>query len=123
MVALGIGPDAALDGGPLRSRESGLRGEKLDMPSDPAEASAMFRNGGKDAKTREEAVKSVEDSTSAVLAALDSITEERAASSPDSPFGPIPFAFWMQVPPMHMTGHARQLDYIETIWGDVQDHR
>ena len=24
--------------------------------------------------------------------------------------------------PQHMSGHARQIDYLQTAWGDVDDH-
>ena len=57
-----------------------------------------------------------------VLAALDSVTPARAETVPDSPFGQMPFAFWMEVPANHTVAHARQLDYLQTIWGDLQDH-
>jgi len=100
-----------------------LRGEKLQMPTDPAEASALIRKGGSDVKSREVAIQMVESSTAEVIAALDKVSEDLAASSPDSPFGPIPFTFWMGVPGDHMGGHAHQIAYIQTIWGDFQDHR
>jgi hypothetical protein len=99
-----------------------LRGEPLALPSDPEEAARVIREAGKDIATREAAVKMLEESTAEVLAALDTVTEERAATSPNSPFGPLPFSVWMQVPGMHMGGHARQIDYLQTIWGDQQDH-
>ncbi|RYG31436.1 DinB family protein [bacterium] len=99
-----------------------LRGEPLPMPEDPVEASAMIRNTGRDVQSREEAVKSVEESTAALIAALDGVTEEMTNSMTPTPFGPMPFRMWMEVPAPHMSGHARQIDYIQTIWGDLQDH-
>ena len=99
-----------------------LRGEKLPLPADPAEASAMIRKGGRDVTSRETAVQMLESSTADVLAALDKVSAEMFGTSPDSPFGPIPFPFWMGVPGDHMTGHAHQIEYIQTIWGDIQDH-
>ena len=99
-----------------------LRGEKLRLPKDPVEAAALIRKGGSDVTSREVAIQIVESSTAEVLAALDNVSEELAATSPDSPFGPIPFPFWMGVPGDHMEGHAHQIEYIQTIWGDIQDH-
>ena len=99
-----------------------LRGEKLQIPSDPKEAAAQVREGGKDIKTREGAIKSVQESSAAVLAALDAVTPEMASSHPDSPFGKIPFVFWMRLPGDHMKAHAHQIDYLETIWGDLDNH-
>lgn len=99
-----------------------LRGERPPLPEDPAEAQAAIRNGGRDARTREEAVRSIETSSEAILAALDTVTEERMATTSMTPFGPLPFPIWVQAASNHMGGHARQLDYLQTIWGDVRDH-
>lgn len=100
-----------------------LRGETPEFPSDPQEMMAIIRNGGRDVKSREEAIRSVESSTATVLAALDTVTEERMASMTSTPFGPLPFSMWMDAAWSHAYGHARQLDYLQTIWGDIQDHR
>lgn len=100
-----------------------LRGEVPDFPADPAELMVAIRNGGKDIHTREAAVRSVEESTAAILASLDTVTEERMSGMSQTPFGPLPFAMWVDAAWSHPYGHARQLDYMETIWGDVQDHR
>lgn len=100
-----------------------LRGEPLPLSADPEEATLQIRNAGMDITTREGAVQLVEDSTAAVLQALDQVTEEKLGTSPESPFGAIPYPFWMHVPGDHMRGHAHQIDYIETIWGDYEDHR
>ena len=50
------------------------------------------------------------------------MTAERFATSPNSPFGPMPMAFWVNLPGMHMGSHASQIDYLQTIWGDLVDH-
>lgn len=99
-----------------------LRGEDLPITGTPEEAAALIREGGKDIKTREEAVQLVEDSTAEIMEALDGVTAQMTSTSPNSPFGPIPFPFWMILPADHMGGHASQLNYIQTIWGDLQDH-
>jgi hypothetical protein len=99
-----------------------IRGETLSLSDDPEEVAAQVRNGGRDVTSREAAVRIVEESTAEVLSALDAVTPERLASSPDSPFGPVPFSFWMMLPGEHMQGHTRQLEYLQTIWGDLEDH-
>jgi hypothetical protein len=99
-----------------------LRGEALPISDDPEEAAAQVRNGGRDVMSREAAVRLVEESTAEVLAALDTVTAERLASSPDTPLGPLPFSVWMAIPGQHMSGHTRQLEYLQTIWGDLEDH-
>ena len=100
-----------------------LRGDGWTLSFDPVEAAAQIRAGGRDLTTRAEAVKSVEESTAAVLAALDTVSQETAETAPMTAFGPIPFSFCMTFPAEHMGGHARQIDYLQTIWGDVEDHR
>jgi hypothetical protein len=99
-----------------------LRGEPLPLPASPDEAMALIRAAGRDITSREAAVKLVEDSTADLLRALDGVTDARMQTTPASPFGALPFSFWMQVPAEHMGGHARQIDYLETIWGDHEDH-
>lgn len=99
-----------------------LRGEEPLLPSDPKEAEAVVRAGGKEVTTRSEAVQSIEESTTKVLSALDDLTPDLLATTPNSPLGPLPFTVWMQVPAMHMTGHHNQLEYLQTIWGDIQTH-
>jgi hypothetical protein len=99
-----------------------IRGEELPVMGTPEEASEMIRNAGRNITTREEAVKLVEDTTDEVLRALETITPDRLDTNPNSPFGPMPFTFWANLPSMHMSGHAHQLAYVQTIWGDLTDH-
>ncbi len=99
-----------------------LRSEEASLPASPEEAMVQIWNGGRDVASREEAVKLVEDSTTQVLQALDNVGEEMLETSPMSPFGPFPFAFWMQLPAEHMKAHAPQIDYLQTIWGDLETH-
>jgi hypothetical protein len=98
-----------------------LRGEGWQLSMDPEEASIQMR-AVSDVATREEAVRSVEESAAAVIAALDGVTPDQAGTFIKSAFGPIPFTFCMTFPADHMAGHARQVDYLQTIWGDQQDH-
>lgn len=100
-----------------------LAGEELQFSSDPEEAAKAIREAGKDIASREAAVKLIEDSTARVLAALDKATPELYDSSPMSPFGPFPYPAWMSLPGDHMGGHTHQIDYLQTIWGDMVDHR
>lgn len=99
-----------------------LRGEELPMPASPEEADAQIRAGGRDVGSREAAIRLVEDSTAEVLDALGNVTVEMLDTAPPSPFGPFPFAFWMQLPAEHMKSHAPQIDYLQTIWGNLENH-
>ena len=73
-------------------------------------------------RNRAEAVRQLKASCKGVVAALGTMTAKRLATSPDSPFGAIPMALWVKLPRMHMDNHASQIDYLQTIWGDVTDH-
>ena len=99
----------------------GIRGEAFP-PMSLEEFSRMVWEAGKDTATREEAVRSVQESTAEVLTALDGLTPERGAGMVQTPFGPMPMAFWMTFAGGHMTGHAHQVEYLQTVWGDHQGH-
>jgi hypothetical protein len=99
-----------------------LRGEPWLMPHNPTERDAIIRAGGQEVTTRAEAIRSIEDSTTAILQALDAITDDLAQGVPESPFGAIPYTFWMTATVSHTEYHRCQLAYLQTIWGDLQDH-
>lgn len=99
-----------------------LRGEGPQLPSDPAEAIAFIRNGGSDVTSRKVAIQMIEDSVDEVLNALDYVSPDRMDSIIDTPFGPLPYTLFITLSGEHMTGHMCQIAYIQTIWGDLQDH-
>lgn len=100
-----------------------LAGGEVPLVGTPEEASAQIRQAGATVTSREEAVRLVEESTARVLAALNQSTPELYATSPMTPFGPFPYPMWMTLAGEHMSGHAQQLAYVQTIWGDLEDHR
>lgn len=99
-----------------------LRGEAMEISSDPVEAAAQIRAAGRDVGAREEAIHLAEVSTAQVLAALDNVTAERLETMPLSPLGAFPFAFWMSLPSDHVNGHIAQIEYLQTVWGDLESH-
>ncbi len=72
--------------------------------------------------TRAEAVSLVQETAAELSAALDSLTPERLESLANSPFGPMPVRFWIAQGGEHMADHAGQLEYLQTIWGDLDNH-
>jgi hypothetical protein len=72
--------------------------------------------------SREAAVQLLEDSTSAVIAALDALAPEAIGSTVQLPFGAFPMKFIMVLPGSHMEAHAAQIDYLQTVWGDLDSH-
>ena len=99
----------------------GIRGEAFaSMPLE--EFNQMVWNAGRDTKSREEAVRLVQESTQEIVEALEGLTPEKMGNVVQSPFGPIPVTVWMTFADGHMTGHACQIEYLQTIWGDHQMH-
>ena len=91
------------------------------MPT-PEQVDAESRKFEATIRDRAEAVRQLQASCEEVVAALATMTAERFATSPNSPFGPLPMASWVNLPGMHMGNHASQIDYLQTIWGDLVDH-
>lgn len=71
---------------------------------------------------RESVVALVEETAQELLKAYDTIDSTTIESTPNSPFGPMPVKFWMNLAHDHMAGHVGQLEYLQTIWGDLDNH-
>jgi hypothetical protein len=97
-----------------------IRGEELPPMTPELMEAATARE--KAITTREAAIAAVEESTAAVLAALDELTPEQVASVVETPIFTAPMAFWMNLPGRHMDNHAAQIDFIQTCWGDMDWH-
>ncbi|MGD1000974.1 MAG: DinB family protein [Candidatus Brocadiia bacterium] len=99
-----------------------IRGEPISPMPTPEEVGVASRKFEATVRDRAEAVRQLEETCQEVVAALATMTAERFASSPNSPFGPLPMAVWVHLPGRHMDNHAAQIDYLQTIWGDLADH-
>ena len=99
-----------------------IRGEEMPLSGTPQEAAVQIRASDVNPATREEAVAMVEDSVAEVLEALDGVTDEMLDTTPTSPFGPLPFAYWMGLSSNHTGFHTAQIEYLQTIWGDLESH-
>ena len=99
-----------------------IRGEAVEMPASVEEVDAHMKEAIAGVKTRRQAEELITDSSAAVVAALDTVTTERLQSTVNLPFGPMPMAVIVNIPGAHMTSHAAQLDYLQTMWGDLQNH-
>lgn len=73
-------------------------------------------------KTRQQALDLLANSIISVHASLDAVTPEKLNQEVEMPFGKIPMHFVVLAPGMHMSSHAAQIDYIQTMWGDQQNH-
>ena len=70
---------------------------------------------------RDALVARVTETTEAIIGALEALTPEQIDSTIDF-FGPMPMKSFMLVDHWHISRHAGQIDYIQTIYGDMEDH-
>lgn len=81
-----------------------------------------LHEAGRKIATRAEAIDLVKSTTTALCTALGTVTAENIETPRRSPFGLLPVRFWMQQGGDHLAGHIGQLEYLQTIWGDLDNH-
>lgn len=72
--------------------------------------------------TREQAIELFKRNTDDVLVALDTVTPDRFGSTITTPGLSAPMTFIMNLPSLHASAHAAQIDYLQTCWGDLEVH-
>ena len=68
--------------------------------------------------TREDVVKLINENSTAFVAWLEGLSDEKLAGTWQSPFGDISVAVAITLPTYHTANHIAQLEYIQTIYGD-----
>ncbi|MGV3616754.1 MAG: SRPBCC domain-containing protein [Fimbriimonas sp.] len=86
------------------------------------EAEALFRDWERQFTTREEVLAVLEANGNAYFAWLNSLTPEDLAVEVKLPYrlGKIPAGVGIEFMPQHLVWHAAQIDYIQTIYGDLE---
>lgn len=69
-------------------------------------------------KTREQVLSLLEENSANFHAFLDSLSQEKLASTFDTQMGSFPMTSAITFPADHIRSHAAQIDYIQTIHGD-----
>ena len=89
-----------------------------------AEADKGFREWERQFNSRAQVLKLLEDNSANYVAWLDALTPDRLGTIIELPFGlgSAPIAVGLSFPPAHTQGHASQMQYMQTIYGD-QDWR
>jgi len=64
----------------------------------------------------------LEETHTLVINALDALTDEDVFSQVETPVMNGPMTFFMNLPGIHYTGHCGQIEYLQTIWGDLDYH-
>jgi DinB superfamily len=95
---------------------------KREMEGDPKERFAESKRKEEAITSKDAALVALDESVAAVAAALDTINDENIGKDIPTPFFTAPMMFWMYLPARHMDNHASQIDYIQTIWGDMDWH-
>jgi hypothetical protein len=91
---------------------------------DTAEADKMFRESERQYGTREQVVDLLDQHSAEYVAWLDALTPDRLNTLVELPFGlgSAPVAVGLTFAPGHTRGHAAQIEYIQTIYGDHDWH-
>ena len=98
-----------------------LRGEP--MPATSMEDVRRYSEAEMDKlTTRAAVVAAIQSGSEQVDVALAELPEERLGTTIKLPMGDLPMGFIMSLPAIHAHGHASQIDYLETLWGDMQMH-
>jgi hypothetical protein len=90
----------------------------------PEEAERLFRELDKEFTSKEQVMELLEKNSSAYLNWLDAATPQVLNSTMILPFGmgAIPVHAGMEFMPLHVKWHTAQINYIQTIYGDLDWH-
>jgi hypothetical protein len=104
---------------------AGIQGMMAGKPfpyASIAEADAAWRCDEKEFTTREQVLALLEKNSAEYLAWLDTLTPEQLASTLQTGFGSFPMAAAITFAADHLRGHTAQIDYIQSIYGDLDWH-
>jgi hypothetical protein len=90
--------------------------------SDMQTADAEWRKMEKQYTTRESVTKLLDDACDGYVKFLDGITPEFLATNWTTPMGSFPMSSAITFMADHLRGHASQMDYMQTIYGDMSWH-
>lgn len=100
-----------------------LKGDTFAIPT-TGEAERFHRERDSKIKTREEALRLLDENQRAYFEWLDDLTPERLDSPMNLPFGmgAMPTRIGIEVMALHVNWHTAQINYIQTIYGDQDWH-
>ena len=96
--------------------------EKPGPFKDASEFLTGIRVQEKSLKTREQVLALIEDATPLVIAAIDGVKDDKIEGTIETIFGPHPLRKVIFFPDWHLSAHSAQLEYLQTIWGDLEMH-
>jgi len=99
-----------------------LSGEEMPVPANVEEMQEGIKKAIATITTRQQALDLLAGSIEKVNAVLDTVKPEALGTEVKTPFGQVTLGFLIFAPGIHMQTHAAQIDYIQTIYGDVDMH-
>jgi uncharacterized damage-inducible protein DinB len=99
-----------------------LCGEPLPDAASLPEIEKAMEAAASHITTRDQAVACFNESVATVLATIDKLTEDDLAKDIVLPFTTMPASALIYISGMHAANHAGQIDYIQTIYGDMDEH-
>ena len=97
-------------------------GESLPAAGSLEDFDKFMKEASAGITTRAQALAILDESMSELMSALECLTPADLGKEVVLPFATLPLAFFIFVPGMHMGNHASQIDYIQTIYGDMANH-
>ena len=91
------------------------------MPS-PEEFFSNLRATEEGIATRESAIPYLQETTTELCKAIATVTAENIDSERPNPFGSMSARAWLDIAYNHIEGHTGQLEYLQTLWGDLDNH-
>ena len=76
----------------------------------------------KNASSRKDVIDLIRKTTLEAVKSLEELSDERLASIAKTPFGDMPMSSFIYVTGSHSVSHAAQIDYIQTVYGDIDMH-
>lgn len=97
-------------------------GAEPDVMPTPAEFLADLHVADPTITTRESAVAGLRESSAELLRCLSGVDAQSIDAPRKSPVGVHPTRFWIGIAKEHRTVHTGQFEYLQTIWGDLDNH-
>jgi uncharacterized damage-inducible protein DinB len=91
------------------------------MPS-PEEFFGNLRATEESITTRESASSTLQETTAELYNAIATVTAQNIDDERPNPFGPMSARAWLDISYNHIEGHTGQLEYLQTLWGDLDNH-
>jgi hypothetical protein len=99
---------------------AGMLQGKERPPMDIQEMDKGMRASEKQFTSVDQVLGLLESTSADYFAWLDTLSDEQVNAIVDLPFGPMPMAVAITIPADHMRGHASQLEYVQTVYGDYE---